>query len=156
MREFIDIIDQTDEPIIAEGFVTTLTPDYGARKPFDVFKNPSRKEWREIAGQHDEVRAYIVGDDVFAWPVFGDLHANVARALGITNGISVLIMGDYRGEASIQVTDATRHTSWLHNPGTADAIRDCAFLDRTFEFIEIGFFDETVVGDWSELSGDED
>ncbi len=116
-----------------------------------IYRNPTAKEWKDC-DEYGEVRAFIVGDDVFVWNPFTALHQMVRDHLSLGNeAISVSIGGMFRNEAYINVTDNTRNTPWHHNPEVIAAIRQCAFIRTHFTSVEIGFYDEAIVGPWNDL-----
>lgn len=142
---------------LVEQYMTTLTPDYGKKVPFEVFKNPSVKEWRDIQGSNSDVRGIIVGDDLIAWTTYGDLHFNVMKELNLGRDIiPVLIYGTPHNAAHILVTDASRQTDWWHNSEIIEKIETgCRYLRRTFTSIEVSFYDEVMVGRWDSLEKEE-
>lgn len=119
-------------------------------KQTEVFRNPSRKEWRQISGEYQLIRGFIVGDDLLVWAAFDAVHQNIREGLKLPNtAIPVTIEGEYRGSIYINVTDNARPPV-LHNPEIRSMILDCDFLNA-FSDIEIGFFDEAIYGDWEDL-----
>lgn len=121
-----------------------------------IYRNPTTKEWKDC-DEYGEVRAFIVGDDVLVWNPFTAVHQMVRDHLSLGNdAISVSIGGMFRNEAYINVTDNTRNTPWHHNPEVIAAIRQCAFIRTHFTSVEIGFYDEAIVGPWDDLVDDED
>lgn len=128
-------------------------------KPVEVFKNPSRKELKEIA-QHDEVRAFLVGNDLIVWNTYGAIHHQMSEQIQIPDDSVALNMNVHQDGKSyyVRVSDWTRRSSWFHNPEIVPYIMNHPALklvrDRGPEF-EIGFFDENIVGRWDELKEDE-
>jgi hypothetical protein len=50
----------------------------------------------------------------------------------------------------VRITDASRNTSWLHNPRTERFIRNHPFF-KNKKINDISYWDEDIIGDWSEL-----
>jgi hypothetical protein len=137
MRNWINLIESYETTIKGIG-----------DSQVEVFRNPSRKEWQECS-QHDMVRAFIVGNDLLIWSVFGAVHQMVRDSLSLPNtAIPVTIEGEYRGAVYISVTDNAK-SPILHNPNIRDLLLDNSFLHH-FSDIDIGFFDQAIVGDWED------
>jgi hypothetical protein len=51
---------------------------------------------------------------------------------------------------SVLVTDNNKNTMWYHNPKTENYIRNHPFFKNKVK--DILFFDESVVGSWSDLN----
>ena len=156
-----ELITAIDDPAylkvnigIEESYVSGFTGIKGAEVV--IYRNPTRKEWKECQ-QHDEVRAFIVGNDILIWNPYVALHQMVRDELSLGNdAISIMIEGNFGDGCYVSVTDNTRNTPWWHNPAVIDAIEDCGFMASKFPTIEIGFYDEAIVGSWDELDEDED
>ena len=119
----------------------------------DVFRNPSRREWREVVGKNSHVRAFLDGNDILIWNSFGALHQNVRDTMKLSNDvISLIIYGKPGTDAVIIVTDNTRNTVWWHNGDVADEIIAHPYIRRNFIDVELSFYDEDIVGDWRELT----
>ena len=128
--------------------------------PIDVtiFVDPSRGDIQRLLREHGVCRAWASADGqhLVAWDAGLALHATVADGYlptlgwaGKDNRISLEIWGD----RSVRVTDATRHTSWFHNPEIADALMNSQALRRALGAppTEVTYFDEDVVGPWHEM-----
>jgi hypothetical protein len=149
MRNFIDLM---------EAFQASITPTYGkVKNPVDIFRNPSSKEWREIGGNDNGVRGYLVGDDLLVWDTGKTLHFEVREQLKLNDkAIPVYIYGMLRQRVEVVVSDASKNTPWFHNPEVSEAIRENAFMQTNFKGISVGYFDEDIVGDWENLHDDDD
>jgi len=77
-------IDKAGQERIGVYFTSLESPQLYA-PCFDVYKNPSLAELRDKLGlgQRREVRALIVGDDLYAWPALDAVHAFVAYSLDL-------------------------------------------------------------------------
>jgi hypothetical protein len=151
-----DIIRETYEPpcLIDEAFAHSFMTF--RKTQCDVFKNPSVKEYREALVKNDDVRAFIVGQEVLIWNTFSALHQMVRDEMHLSNdAISIVIYGVPRQSCAIVVTDNNRSGPWFHNAAVADVISNNPYLKRTFPEIDISYFDEDIVGDWVTMD-DED
>ncbi len=146
-----------DAPRITEDFAGAFVPFYSKDKtPCEVFKNPSKQEFRKVEGKNDQVRAFIVGDDLYVWNVYQSLHQTVREELKLPeDSISLTISGKVGADAYVSVTDNVRHTRWFHNPEVADAIYQNPWIARLFNEIEIDYFDDGIWGDWANLQDEE-
>jgi hypothetical protein len=145
MRRFIDLSEK-----FHHGFV----PTYNRGKPCEVFKNPDRSEVRKLKADMDEVRAYLVGDDIFMWNTYQSLHRTVHDELKLpADALPIIIYGDVDDEASVVVTDASRSTVWHHNAETRGAIMAHPYFARC-EDVEVSYYDEAIVGQWHDPKGE--
>lgn len=123
----------------------------------DVFRNPTRKEYREALAVNDSVRAFLVGDDILIWNTFSSLHQTVRDNMRLAvSAIPLVMYGAPGSECGCQVTDNTRGGPWWHNGEVADAIESHPYLRRMFQDISVCYYDEAIVGDWRDLGSDED
>jgi len=120
----------------------------------EIFKNPSRQEMKEIA-QHNEARGFLVGNDLYVWSATGAIHHHVAEEMKFPRDAIALNIGVHTDGKSywVNVSDWNVGGPWDHNPKVKEQILNHPMLklvrDRGPEF-EIGYFDEAIVGDWSE------
>lgn len=150
MRDFIKIIENSLNEEFSHGFVTFLG------KQCEIFKNPSRKEYAQCLDGNDDVRAFLVGDDILIWNTYSALHQMVREELKLpATAISIVLCGRPDSEAYVSVTDNTKGTVWWHNAAVARAIHKNPALNRMFSEIEISYYDEAIVGPWDELDEDE-
>lgn len=115
----------------------------------EVFKNPTRKEYNQCVS-YGEARAFIVGDDLYIWPVFSAVHQMVREHLNLPleTAVPVIIHGEYGGEIYVTVTDNSRKAPFHETNEAASLIRKCAFLNRMFKLDDIGYYNEDIVGSW--------
>jgi hypothetical protein len=120
----------------------------------EVFRNPNSREFRECGG---EIRAFLVGSDILMWNAYGALHQEVRERMKLPRDIiSLEIYSEgYGGDVFVNVTDNTERTSWYHNPEIVDEIKSHPGLNRMFKDIDIGYFDEAIVGPWDEIRAEE-
>ncbi len=118
-----------------------------------IYRNPTRREWKSIS-EDDSVRALVDGDDLIVWNTYTALHQMVRDHLNLRDAISIVIYGSLGQDIGILITDNNRNTQWMHNPDTAETIRDCAYIANNFSDVEISYFDEAIVGPWDDLSPD--
>lgn len=137
MRNWINLV---------ENYLATVS---GIRSnQVEVFKNPSRKEWLSCQ-KHDMVRGFLLGNDLMVWNVYGAVHQMVRDHLQLPlDAIPITIEGDYKGSVYVVVTDNAK-APILHNPKIRDMILDNGFMKK-FRDVDIGFFDEAIVGDWED------
>jgi hypothetical protein len=141
----------------ASKFLETIQID---GKPLEIFKNPSRKEMQELT-EYDEVRGFLVGNDLYVWTPMTAIHAQVAEKIGIGDDhvwLNMVVQQDGKCSA-VMVSDWTQARSrWYHNPKIKEYILNHPALklvrDRSSEF-EILYFDQNIVGDWAEMGSRE-
>jgi hypothetical protein len=139
---------------LCEGYADTI--EVGNRS-WDIFRNPSRKEYIEALGSNGEVRAFLVGDDMIIWNAYGATHSTVrdrAKQLRLPHDtiIPLLIYGRPGRECIAVVTDHVQNTMWSHNGAVVAAIENNPYMRRVFpKKIEVSFYDQDIVGDWREL-----
>lgn len=133
---------------LCETFETGFSGIHGAEVV--IYKNPSRKEWKECEQYHN-VRAFVVGNDLYIWNPFAAVHQMVREHLGLDGeAISVTISAIFGQECFVTITDNVRKTKWWHNPEVVDAIHNCHYLNRVFADIEINYYDEDIGGRWDD------
>jgi len=111
----------------------------------EIFKNPDNLTIRRIRrsqGYGYEIAVLVTKNNTYAFRRDLELHRNVARKLGLSEYVGVLL-----GEGYAMITDATVE-SLRHTKEAARMVRE-AFPD----IIEISYFDEAIVGDWEEIEG---
>lgn len=122
--------------------------------PVELFKNPDKREYIQVLGDNDQVRALIHGDDLIIWNVFSDLHVRVMEQIKAPNTVVPVVIYGRPGDpvADIQVTDASKSTTWHHNGAVDGEIYGCAALNKLFNDFDISYYDEAIVGGWSSLN----
>lgn len=122
--------------------------------PVELFKNPDKREYLQVLGDNDQVRALILGDDLIIWNVFSDLHVRVMEQIKAPNTVIPVVIYGRPGDpvASVQVTDASKSTVWHHNGNVDNEIFTCAALQQIFVDFDISYYDEDIVGSWSSLN----
>lgn len=126
-----------------------------------ILVNPSRLDLVKMdreQGGYQEARAFLDKDNLYAWPVFDDLHANMAPRIGVNKEAIPLVIGfDGRGTVKFaMVTDYSRNTIWHHNPDITLEILHHPRLSRISSDLDIGYYDYAIVGDWSEIKEEDD
>lgn len=117
----------------------------------EVFINPSRKELKEIMNNSDGFAAIIPDDRDFIAFSGSTLHQSVREQLKLPKNIITVRCYMWNKDIDITVTDNTKSTVWYHNPMTKEMIMGNRYINKTFSNIEISYYDEGIVGDWSEL-----
>lgn len=152
MRQFINIVEKE---LLTEKFHKGFVSFQG--KTCEIFHNPSPKEYKECLAGNDQVRAFLVGDDVLVWNVFSALHQMVREELRLpADSIPLVIYGDLGDVCGALITDNSRNTVWWHNGEVHDVIQSNAYLSRHFIATEIAYYDEDIVGAWTRLDDEED
>lgn len=109
----------------------------------EIYKNPDNLTIRRIRrsqGYGYEIAVLVTKNNTYAFRRDLELHSNVARKLGLSEYVGVLL-----GDGYAMITDATVE-SLRHTKEAARMVRE-AFPD----IIEISYFDEAIVGDWEEI-----
>ncbi len=147
MRKYLDILET-----FAHGFV----PQYGRGQACEVFKNPDRREYKAAKADNDDVRAFLVGDDIYVWNTFQAVHRAVRDELKLPDtAVPLNLYGTPGSEGLANVSDATQGTPLWHNPEVYDMVQEHPYLLRAFTEIEITYYDEAIVGDWHRDDEDE-
>ena len=143
---------------VQSGFLHGFKPSYIKTGMCEIFKNPSRKELSVFAlGKNNQVRAFIVGNDLLVWNMFSALHQTVREELKLDkNAIPLNLYAMIGGDGFAIVTDNTRDTPWWHNGDVADAIEENPFIVKNFKYLEIEYYDSDIVGDWKSLNDEDD
>ena len=116
----------------------------------EVFKNPSRKEFNQIKGDNDEVRAFLTEDDIYIWNTFSALHQTVREELKLDKyAIPVVLYGNIGEDAAVMITDNVRHTPLYHSSFLAEPIEQNRYMIKNFTSVEISYYDEDIVGNWA-------
>jgi putative N-acetylmannosamine-6-phosphate epimerase len=138
--------------LIVEKYLGTVREQWKRENPdTDVFINPTRKELKEILHRRDDFAAIIPNDKDFIAFKGDTLHQSVREQLKLKKDIITVRCYMWNTDIDIQVTDNTKNTKWHHNPDIKDAIEDNKYINKTFTNVEISYYDEAIVGDWSEL-----
>ncbi len=118
------------------------------KKTVEIFKNPSRKEYREVIAS-DSVRALLGPKDLYIWNTWAECHNNVKdKSPKFKNMIAVVIFGEYGKDVDVQLTDGNSGTKWDHNPEVYDFIMNHSLLNSMFRSIEVSYYDEAIGGAW--------
>lgn len=108
----------------------------------EVYKNPDQTTINKIRRSQtygDEVGVLVTRGNVYAFRRDLELHYNVARKIGLSEYVGVLLGIDYA-----MITDATTQ-SLKH---TKEAVR---LVRGAFPNVEdISYYDEAIVGDWED------
>jgi hypothetical protein len=142
-----------NKQIKTEAFFDYLKPSRNL-VPTPIYKNPTSKE---LNNRYNEVRMYIIGEDVYSWQSTELLHGEVARMLNFDNKRIPLIAGLYHNKIlNAFVTDDSKHTIWHENGKVVNAIlSNKNFMTITtpdFNSKHIEFYNQDIVGDWKELT----
>lgn len=118
-----------------------------------TFRNPTRKEYQEALAEHAMVRAFLVGDDIFVWNVFGAVHRSIRDFMKLHETIIPLVIFGKPGQRCVaEVTDHVQNTMWSHNAAVAAAIQNHPYMRRMFTKVTVQYYDEDIVGDWQKLA----
>ncbi len=129
---------------------TVSVEKWAAKEPVKVHKNPERNELKKLAGEYQTMRGFLVKDGLIVWGL-SPIHDPMARALGIGKTAIPLIVFTDGQDMEVQVSDWAEKTIWLHNPETANAIRNNPYMRKMFPNVQISYYDEGVNGDWEEM-----
>jgi hypothetical protein len=123
----------------------------------EIFKNPTKSEYKICQGKlNKEVRAFIVGNDLFAWDS-NCLHQTVKNHLKLSDdSIPFIIWGNFENYADCQITDTIKNSHLWHNPKVAEIIMNNPYIKRNFTQVEVSYYDEDIYGDWAKLTNDEE
>ena len=127
---------------LKEEFVDTIKVMYWGQTTYvDVFKNPSRKEIKEIEC-YDTVRAVIV--DQNSVYCFGDklLHSGVIKHFKIVKPLCVEIKLLSMSQINVEVTTTTNKQIWKDDHQTEIFIRENNYLNQMFKIQDVIFLDE--------------
>ena len=126
-------------------------------KTCEIFKNPSRQEFKQLDPNGNGIRAFIVNQkDVIMWETTSMVHQLVREELKLgPDVIPVVIYGQFRAGADIMITDNTTHTPLWHNPDIWMSVVRNDYLSKTFRTIEVDYYDSNIVGDWRNLDDEE-
>lgn len=122
-------------------------------KPVTIYINPTKEELEKltnILGFPNEVRVLLDDKHCYAW--HDAYHVTIMNQLSVINPIPALIFNDGK-EIIVEVTDASRHTTWHENPKVAEKIRQHPYI-KQWKKIVVGYYNEDIVGDWEKLKSD--
>lgn len=143
-----------DEAVFARALID-ITHD---EKTYTIFQDPNPKELNSIL-EHDEVRAFLLPEHVLAWNVFSSVHYQVSQDLKLGKDAIPVILHFIPGQklTGVTVTDFSRNTKWHHNPEVYWKILNHPFvkLKGMGETVEVGYYDEAIVGAWHEVYEEE-
>lgn len=119
----------------------------------DIWENPNQREFnREMnMGKYGDVRAFLVGKDMFAWNTTDAMHAEVFDSFfkGVNVKTIIPIVFALSGRrAYAMVTDFSKRTMWHHKPSVVTAIKNHPHIRRLSNDVEVDFYDEAIVGSW--------
>ena len=124
----------------------------------EVYVNPTRTEIGRLQNDPYDtmLRGFLTTDGrIIIWNVNHATHFQMAERLGLRRedvvGIYLWVDPKNWHYAEIQVTDFTSRTKWHHNPELADWIREHPAWWMDGNYIDIGYYDEAIVGPWEEL-----
>lgn len=132
---------------------------HGLKDPVKVYKNPSQTELMSCV-LYDEVRAFLLGDDMWVWSIDAT-HHRVINYLGMGKNQDVipLIMYIVGGLITgVTVTDYSEHTKWHMDPEVEYAITNNRYIQLKSdpEMVEdpefVSYYNEAEVGRWDEIS----
>lgn len=115
----------------------------------EVFKNPTSKELKSCI-EHDEFGAFLHNNDIYVFNRMSAYHETVRsrnRKL-LDQSLSLLVWVETNGY-SVLVTDNSTSTKWNHNPNTENYIRNHPFFKNKVK--DVMYYDQNIVGDWSQL-----
>ena len=119
----------------------------------NTYKNPSMRELGTLSktSAKGDVSAYLVGNDLVAWPSQGAEHDEIASQFKLPNSAIPLSLLVDRGDRSVLaiVTSHSSGTDWHHNHETANAIRSSGYMSG-FSDVEVDYYDSDEVGDWEQ------
>lgn len=120
---------------------------------WDIFRNPTRKEYIEALGDNDMVRAFLVGDDILVWNAYGATHRSIRDFMHLPGEtiVPLIIFGRPGQPCVARVTDHSQNGMWAHNGAVVEVIQSHPFMHRMFPKVEVTFYDQDIVGDWREI-----
>lgn len=134
---------------LLEKYLTRVKANYSPDSQ-EVFVNPSKQEVKQLlSGWADFYRAVLDGTKLIAWNEL--LHDTIFDKLKLSKGVIPIVVNPYGNSAYINVTDTSDRTIWHHNPNVANIIRNHPQLKKHYREIEVGYYDQTIVGDWEQL-----
>lgn len=133
---------------------TTVPPE---DRVANVFVNPTPAQLSKCLDD-DHCRAFVTKDKLIVWPITDALHANVAESLKLgDDAVSLYLYGRGTDVAAVTVTDWTEGTKWHHSLEVKEYVLNNPKLEKFLDSdVEFGYYDEDIVGDWSELTEDSD
>ncbi len=151
-KQVSEAVDAFGLPSLHEKALGIEVP-YAKEKYAEVYEHPSAKEMAFCLRSGD-CRAFLDGGRLIVWPPLDSIHHNVREQLHLGRDAIPLYLYGHQGRVvSVTVTDDSRDTKWHHNPAVVEEILNHSELSRFFDDanIEIGFYDEAIVGNWLEL-----
>ena len=117
----------------------------------EIFKNPTPAEIK-ICKPHYEIGAILTEKDIYIWNRMKAYHVNVMRQMGLMNSLPIIIIPDLTNpnRVDVSITDASKHTTWYHNPKINKFIKNHPFF-KNKKIDNISYWDEDIVGDWTQL-----
>jgi hypothetical protein len=142
--------------LIAEEWVTDIPKANKYPKEIPIFKNPSRKEIRESAGEYNTIRAFLVGRDAYVWE--DALHNSAAASLNMDHKefipLSIYLDDTNSKIQGVNVTDFSNRTKWESNGKVYGQIISHPFIKRYAEDVNdpdfVNYYNEAIVGKWHE------
>ena len=145
MREWINLVET-----FVTGFKTTYSR--ANEPPCEIFKNPTRAEYKICSANNSNVRAFLVGPDIYIWNSYTALHQTVREHLQLSpDVIPIVLYGKIGSESLAEITDNTRHTPLWHSPDVGSMVKRHPWLNKAFKEIEVHYYDQDIEGPWDEL-----
>jgi len=118
----------------------------------EIFKNPTSREIKEVTS-HEQFGLILTEMDAYVWNRDKAYHSQVMKHLNKKDALPLQAYVETDG-LSVMVTDASRHGDWHHNPHVVGFIMAHPFF-RGKHLKDISFWDEDIVGNWADLSVNE-
>jgi len=132
--------------LLFEGLFYSFTTD--SNRDVNVFKNPSINEIKKCESDH-MVGAFFNDKDCYTFNRMFTTHYRVKYEFNARNFLndSVATLYYFNGNnVEIFVSDATRDTSWHHNPKIKQFLSHHPFLRN--KKVSVSFYDGDIEGDW--------
>jgi phage pi2 protein 07 len=123
--------------------------------PSEVVKNPSSEDIQRLS-RSNEIRMFLVGDDLYAWNPIELLHEEVASELQLGQNRIPLFGLTLKGKIfNVWVTDSSKNTSWHHDPKVKNIIMQNPNLMKLMHQEmrnnpDIGYYDQDIGGNWDD------
>ena len=147
---------QYQKPLAASTNEFEINENY-LQHPVTGYKNPTPKQMNSCK-KFDQVRAFLVGKDMYIWEEA--VHRAAARALGLLSDSNVIPLNMYLNGSKIgavAITDFANNTKWHHNPKLKDAILNNKWIKLYADKSDIqdpdfvSYYDSAIYGPWHEL-----
>lgn len=142
--------DQLYAKTFNESFFHGFENSFGHSKNWvEIFKNPSTSELKELG--ETNIGMILTKENVFVWNRNHAYHKHVMNELNNFNGIPILFDYNNKKECYCLITDASSVTLYHHNNKVESIIKKNPWISSKFNYIDIRYYDEDVVGNWSKL-----